>query len=408
MHAIFVAPILSENASRMLVAAASLPGVRLGVVTQSPLGDAPEWARAAIGGHWQVASILDVDQLEAAVRGIAALQWGGQLPQRVFGAYEQAQEPIAALRERLDLPGMRPAAARNFRDKAQMKSLLRAHGLPCARHALVASAGEAVAAAARIGFPLVVKPPAGAGAISTYRVDDQQQLRAALHLAPPSAERPSLLEEFITGDEHSLETITVGGQAVWHSLTHYRPTPLEVTQHPWIQWCVLLPREVDDPRYDDIRLAAAQALEVLGMADGLSHMEWFRRRDGTVAIGEVGARPPGAQITTLIARAHDTDILRQWAEVVLFGTFTPPERRYAAGAAFLRGQGSGTVQQLHGIDRIFDELGPLITDHKLPTIGQAPTGSYEGEGYIVLRHPETRVVEQALARIVSLARIHLG
>jgi len=406
--AVFVAPMLSENASRMIVAAAGIPGVRLGVVTHDPLDAAPAWARSAISGHWKVDSVTDVGALEAAVRGIAATQWHGEMPTHLFGAYEQAQEAIAVLRERLDLPGLRPAAARNFRDKSRMKDVLRANGLPCARHALVTSIEAAEAAARRIGFPLVVKPPAGAGAVSTYRVDDEAQLRVVLRQAPPSVQTPSLLEEFIVGEEQSLETITVGGRAVWHSLTHYRPTPLEAVQQQWIQWCVLLPREVDDPRYDDIKDAATSALAALGMTDGLSHMEWFRRHDGSIAIGEVGARPPGAQITTLMSRAHDVDMLELWARAVLFGEFTPPVRQYAAGVAFLRGQGEGRVQAMHGVDAIFRELGPLITDHRLPWMGQVPTGSYEGEGYIVVRHPETRVVEAALARIVTLARIDLG
>ena len=45
-----------------------------------------------------------------------------------------------------------------------MKDVLRAAGVPCARHGLARSAEEAWAAVERCGFPVVVKPPAGAGA----------------------------------------------------------------------------------------------------------------------------------------------------------------------------------------------------------------------------------------------------
>ena len=34
--------------------------------------------------------------------------------------------------------------------------------------------------------------------------------------------------------------------------------------------------------------------------------------------------------------------------------------------------------------------------------------SYEGEGYIIVRHPETAVVEQAVSRIVSTIRVELS
>ena len=45
---------------------------------------------------------------------------------------------------------------------------------------------------------------------------------------------------------------------------------------------------------------------------------------------------------------------------------------------------------------------------KLPHVGQSPASSYEGEGYVILRHPETAVVEQALLRLISLIRVELG
>jgi biotin carboxylase len=267
---------------------------------------------------------------------------------------------------------------------------------------------EAWGFAREVGFPVVVKPPAGAGAQATFRVDDDGAFGEALRISDPSPGQPVLIEEFITGEEHSLETISVGGRAVWHSLTHYYPTPLEVLRNPWIQWCLLLPREIDGPQYDDVREAGARALEALGMDTGLSHMEWFRRRDGSVAISEVGARPPGAQITTLVSRAHDIDFLHAWARVMVYGEFEPPERRYAAGAAFLRGQGRGRVVAIRGLEQAGREVGELVTDVRLPQVGQSPTGSYEGEGYVLLRHPETAVVKEALLRLIGTVRVELG
>ncbi len=315
------------------------------------------------------------------------------------------QEPLAQVRETLGIPGMTLEVARNFRDKARMKEVFRRAGVACARHVLATTVPEAAEFAERVGFPLVVKPPAGAGARNTLRIDDTEQLRQCLNMLPPSPRQPALIEEFIAGEEHSFDTISVRGRAVWHSLTHYRPGPLEVMQHPWIQWTVLLPREIDHPRYDDIRAVAFRALSALGMGTGLSHLEWFRREDGSVAVSEVAARPPGAQFTTLISYAHDLDFYRAWARLMVQESFDPPPRRYAAGIAFLRGQGAGRVSNVHGLDQAQRELGPLVAEVRLPRPGQQPAGSYEGEGYVVLRHPETAVVAQALQRLVQLVRV---
>lgn len=403
MFSIFVAPLLSENAFRMVEAAASLEGVRLGVVTH----DGAEGLRHLQGrvAHWRVDNVLDVPQLLWAARALQ--QRHGPL-QRLFGAYEQLQVPLAVAREALGIEGMGVAAATNFRDKARMKTLLRGAGLPCARHRLAASVDDALAFAEASGFPLVVKPPAGAGAVSTFRVERLDELVAALAGSPPTPEQPVLLEEFVLGEEHSFETISIDGQAVWHSLTHYYPTPLTVLENPWIQWSIVLPREVDDPRYDDIRTAGRRALTVLGMQTGITHMEWFRRSDGSLAISEVAARPPGAQITTLMSRAHDFDVVQEWARAMLFNTFTVPQRRYAAGAAFLRGQGAGRVVGIHGMDAVQRAVGPLITDVKLPEQGSTPSTSYEGEGFIIVRHPDTATVQAAVSTIVSTLRIQLG
>ncbi len=383
--AIFAAPLLSDNAFRMIDAVASLPDVHLGVITHDDAGKLRHLeGRAA---HWRVTNILDPQQLAWAARELQARN--GAI-HRLFGAYEQLQEPLAMVREWLGVPGMSLQAATNFRDKAQMKSLLRAAGLPCARHCLAHSLAEARDFAARSGFPMVVKPPAGAGAVSTYRVESLAQLERALASSPPTEAQPVLLEEFVVGEEHSFETVSIDGAPVWHSLTHYHPTPLSVIENPWIQWAVVLPREVDDPRYDDIRSAGRRALEVLGMGTGISHMEWFRRTDGTIAISEVAARPPGAQITTLMSKAHDFNLLAEWARAMVFGQFTVPERRFAAGAAFLRGQGQGRIVKVHGVDEVQKAIGHLVVDFRMPQVGATPSPSYEGDGFIMVRHAASR------------------
>lgn len=389
----------------MIEAAVSLPGVRLGVVSQDPLERLSPALAARVAAHWRVPDVTDTTALATAVASLRE-RLGGL--DRLFGAFEQLQVPLAEVRERFDVPGMRPDAARRFRDKALMKETLRAAGVPVARHRLVAEPADAWAFVREVGYPVVAKPPAGAGARNTERIADDAALTRWLDEQPPSASRPLLLEEFLQGREHSLETVSIDGRAVWHSLTHYDPTPLEVLEQPWIQWCVVLPREVDDPRYDDIRAIGERALRALGMDTGVSHCEWFRRADGSVAISEIAARPPGAQITTLISRAHDIDFVRAWVAVQLFGTFEVPARKYAVGAAYLRGQGRGVVTRLEGLDIVARELGALVTDYRLPTPGQSPSGSYEGEGFIILRHPDTEVVVQALRRLISTLRVRLG
>jgi hypothetical protein len=53
------------------------------------------------------------------------------------------------------------------------------------------------------------------------------------------------------------------------------------------------------------------------------------------------------------------------------------------------------------------EIGHLVVDAKLPQPGQPASSSYEGEGYIIVRDPDTEVVRDALRRIVTGIRIEL-
>ena len=407
-HVVFVAPYLMPTTMSFVRALCGVDDARVSLVTTAALAEVPVEVRGRLWRHYRVEAPTDPAQIVQAVDWIRR---DGGTVDRLLATLEHLQVPVAVARDHLQIPGMGAASARLFRDKAAMKAALRAAGLPCARHCLATDPEAAQAFAAEVGYPLVIKPPDGAGAADTFRVGQADELEAALHARPPRPEAPLLLEEFVVGQEYSLEMVSIGGEPIWHSLTRYDPAPLHVLRTPWIQWCVLLPRELDDPVWLPAREAGVAALKTLGMQTGLSHMEWFRREDGSVAISEIGARPPGAQIMPLMSYAHDTDMIAAWARLMIHEQFDPPPRRYAAGAAFLRGQGQGRVIAIHGLEQAQKELGHLVVNASLPELGKAAAGgisSYEGEGWVLLRHPDTAEVERALRRLVSLVRVELG
>ncbi len=405
MNVVFVVPYAMETTLRFARRTAELPGVRFGVISQEP----GEVLMRELGGKMQaferVENALDPDQLQRATRNIAS-HFGGKI-ERLLGVLEQLQEPLALVRERMQIRGMDLAEAHNFRDKARMKDALRAAGVPCARHKLCHTAEDGFAFAREV-LPLVAKPPSGAGARNTQRLDSREQLAAWMQSFPPSPEQPLLLEEFVQGTEHSFDSVMLHGELVWSSISEYTPGPLAVMENPWIQWCVVLPRRVDGDAYEPIRREGERALRALGMFTGLSHMEWFRRADGSIAISEVGARPPGAQFTTLLSYAHDRDFYRSWSELMVHETFTPPERNWAVGAVFLRGQGGARVAQVQGIEQVQRELGALVVQARIPRPGQAKSESYEGEGFVIVRDAETATVKRALARVLELVRIEMA
>jgi hypothetical protein len=110
----------------------------------------------------------------------------------------------------------------------------------------------------------------------------------------------------------------------------------------------------------------------------------------------------------MLCYVHDFDLYTAWAALMIEGTFDPPERRWSAGTVYLRGQGAGRVIATHGLDTLPPEVTSLVVDSRLPQPGQPSSGSYEGDGYITVRHPDTPVVTAALRQLVTAVRVELA
>ncbi len=147
-------------------------------------------------------------------------------------------------------------------------------------------------------------------------------------------------------------------------------------------------------------------MAALGLDDGMTHMEWFQRPDGSLCIGEIAQRPAGANISIMTAFAHDVDLYRAWNRAVIDSAFDGVwERKYAVGSAFLRGPGRGRVVAVSGIHDIHEAIGPLIVEAKIPTLGAPKSDGYEGDGSILVRHPDTDVVKRALKTIIETVNV---
>jgi biotin carboxylase len=295
--------------------------------------------------------------------------------------------------------------------------VLRLHGVPVAKSALVTSLAELRAFVDEVGFPIILKPQAGLGTRSTYRLASSDDVMAlAKQGVVPSPENPLQAEEFVVAREHTCETVTVRGEPVWRSGARYLPTPLEVLENPWTQYCVLLPREDEDnewTRFHPINAAALTALfgsaAKTAAGTALTHMEWFLREDGTALVNEVGARPPGVMLMPLMGLAHETDFFGDWAELIAFDRFTPKARKWAAGAAFFRGQGGGDrIVSVQGLEEAVAEAGDALVEMRTPKVGMPRAAGYEGEGWALFRDATTEGVKRALLAAIERVQVRYG
>jgi biotin carboxylase len=329
---------------------------------------------------------------------------------RVECLWEPYMILAARLREELGLPGLTVAQTVPFRDKERMKQLLDAAGLRTPRHVAAQTVAGVWAAADHLGFPLIVKPVDGAGSADTYRADAPADLDAIL---PMVRHVPQVsVEEFIDGEEFTYDTICAGGQVLFENICHYDPRPLVTKMHEWASPTTMALRDLDAPGLQGGRELGAAVLQVLGFRDGFTHMEWYRKADGEVVFGEIGARPPGARTVDVMNYATDADLFAGWAEAVTHGRISQPvHKRYNAASIFKRASGSGRITHYEGLDRLLAEYGEHVAALELLPVG-APRRDWRAtliaDGMVIIRHPELSQATQITRRFAAELQLYAG
>src|SRR2546429_2524044 len=201
-NVIFAAPFPTDITMRFVRAAARLPEVRLLGIVHTP----PEGEDAAV--YRDLVRVTDPLSTQDLIEATEILRRRHGQPVRIIGILEAMMVQLAQARAHFGVPGTPPAVAGLFRDKAKMKAALRAAGLPVARNRLLRGEGDARGFASEVGFPMVLKPPAGMGARSTWRVNSLEELLRGVAGIGASDARPILAEEFLRGREFSFETVT--------------------------------------------------------------------------------------------------------------------------------------------------------------------------------------------------------
>jgi biotin carboxylase len=346
----------------------------------------PAIARDAMAHYVRVGSLAATDQVAQTVAELAA-----QVRiDRVECLWEPYMLLAARLREQLRLPGLTVAQTLPFRDKELMKQVLDAAGLRTPWHVAAQTVAEIWAAAERTGYPLIVKPIDGAGSADTYRADSAADLDAIL---PSLRHVPRVsVEEFIDAEEFTYDTICADGQVLFENICQYHPRPLLTKQHEWISPITLALRDLDEPGLQGGRELGAAVIKALGFRDGFTHMEWYRKADGEVVFGEIGARPPGARTVDVMNYACDADLFTAWAQAVTQGRISEPiERRYNAASIFKRARGTGRIAGYEGLDNLLERYGPNVVALDLLPVG-APRRDWRatttGDGMVIIRHPE--------------------
>jgi len=364
----------------------AVQGARVFGIGDQSERDLPDLVRKHLAGYLQVSSLLDEAAVVKDVR-----QWRAAQPlKQVECLWEPGVILAARLREALGVPGQDVAQATLFRDKDAMKQAVANAGIRTPKHQRATNAAECQRAAEQIGFPVIVKPIAGAGSADTFRVNSRLELDAVLSRSGHI--REVNVEEFIDAEEYTFDTVCIDGKIAFWNICVYRPRPLTARQEEWISPQTVVLRDVEADHLAGGGKMGRAVLKALGFQTGFTHMEWYRTAKGETIFGEIAARPPGARTVDAMNYASDIDLFTEWAEAVLHRRFsTQLDRKYNSAIIFKRAQGTGHIRHIEGLERLQARFGPHIAAVELLPIG-APRRNWiltlVSDGFLVVRHPD--------------------
>ena len=355
-------------------------------VADTPKDALPPLVKKSLAGYLQVPRIMDEDDVMERVS-----TWlRGKPMDRVLANWEPLTILAARLRERWSMPGMSVDTVRAFRDKQLMKERVKAAGLRVPKSLRVRTESEIRAAAEEIGYPLILKPIAGAGSADTHKVRDSSELEVVMQKMRHVQE--ASCEEFIEGEEFTYDTVSVDGVPGYENIAQYLPKPIEMRSQQWISPVIITVKDMYQPRLQPGVTLGRNVLKALKMGDGFTHMEWFLTPKGEAVFGEIGCRAPGGHLVDQMNYTNDVDLFREWARAVCWKSVENiGPRKYNCGIIFKRAQGEGRITRIEGLNRWKQLAGPAFVDDQLLRPGSPRRNWMQtlvSDGFVLCRHPD--------------------
>ncbi|MEU7206626.1 ATP-grasp domain-containing protein [Streptomyces sp. NPDC045470] len=377
-------------------------GYRLHLLCPAP----PTWEKPYIDS-FGVVDTLDVAAMTAAARAH---------PERFAGVLTYEETRVEAVAELATVLGLRTSpreAVRACRDKYAGRKALDRAGVPQARSAAVASLAEASEAAARIGYPVVVKPRALSASCGATYVGGERQLARAYQQAGriwfdevPRYAQPTLVEEYLDGPEISVEAVCRDGQVtalfVAHKQLGYAPGFQEVGHTV----------RADDPLLsDDVLLKVVQnAHTAVGLTDTVTHTELRLTSSGPKVV-EINARIGGGRVPYLGGLVTGLEIGRMAADLAVGAT--PDFRTSGASAtAAVRFLYPEREVRVESVEFAMDRLPPEIREVRALTapgreLRLYPPGDSRSRYALLVAVAETeRDCTAALERAADAVTLH--
>lgn len=348
-------------------------GVNVLGIGDAYYGDISEETKIAVTEYYQVSSLENYEEVYRAV-GYYISKYG-----RIDFIESQNEywlETDAKLRSDFNVnSGTKYEHLASMKYKSKMKKVYEKCGVPQARYALNPDRDEAFKFIDEVGYPVVVKPDNGVGAISTYKLKSREEVDFFYDTKDDTI---YIMEEFVDGHVETFDGISDANKNV-----------LLCSSHVMLKSIMDNVNEIGDMAFygqkvegSDIEEIGRKVVKAFDTRSKFFHFEFFRLDNDKPGLGkkgdlvglEVNMRAPGAYMPDMINYSYDCDVYSIWADMVVANTiYQKPHQKYVVGY----------VGRRHSIDYIMTHeqiieryASDVMLDVEVPEVLSAAMGNH--------------------------------
>jgi argininosuccinate lyase len=241
--------------------------------------------------------VVDTMQFDLLANSVAQLE-------NVVGIYSTSEyyiEMASKLAAKFELMACSAKVIRLCREKWLFNEFLAAHSISTPATQIIL---DEVVSVDNISFPVVVKPVASSGSVGVRLCRNEKEYAQAIHFIFTEMKQAALIQEFIVGDEYSVEVCVAQGELHILGITKKYTTPLPL----FIEIGHDFPASLSINRHNEIISVVTDLFEKLNYDFGFAHVEIIVNQSGIFII-ECNPRLAGGMIPELISKATGVDVL---------------------------------------------------------------------------------------------------
>jgi len=314
MNYIVVSPSFPANFIPFSVALKN-EGVNVLGIGEDAYDTLPADLKAALTEYYRVDSMEDYDQMFKAVAFFSHKY--GKID-RIESHIEHWLESDARLRTDFNIPGLKTEDMSRVKYKSGMKKVFKKAGLEVAPSTLIGTMKDAEKFIKKHGYPVIVKPDRGVGAMGTFKIDSPERLESFMAQRDATQDQAIyIMEAFVNGNIYSFDgLLDQEGEIVFQSSLVYGAGVME-SVNDGNDTDFYIPKKLNEKVVE----MGTKAIKAFKMKERFFHLELFVLPDGEIVALELNARLPGGKIVDMFNYANDINIFEQYAKVVTKNVF---------------------------------------------------------------------------------------